>query len=458
VVWWLSHLTKLSFSFDFSQACNIAATKALREADVIVSTSTGASDPRLLAACGIMTDEDEALDQDKRLPSSRPQEAKASSTTRHISRQVAPDSLPPLSLPFVIVDEACQSVEPATLIPITSTNSCRALVLLGDPCQLPPTVKTSTSSPLSVSLMERLAATLPQPVIVTGQSDLTEKDERFLQSKPTMQARSFIRAMDKEGRQRSSYRKRFSGSLLLSIQYRMHPSISAFSSAVFYDGLLATPTFLESQRLFPEALLDEESGPTYTKTSVRFINVGGPNNERRGARGKLSTDSLVVSGDENSYWNQQEADQVIALLKKLLTEKSAVEGEGPPTIGVVTPYNGQVELIKSLISSDRELKDLTDNLAEPIEVKSVDGYQGRERDVIIFSAVRSNRQAKVGFLSDWRRMNVALTRARSALLVIGDFETLSVGDKHWAAFGNWCRAMNCLQELNDESTDEKISS
>ena len=73
-------------------------------------------------------------------------------------------------------------------------------------------------------------------------------------------------------------------------------------------------------------------------------------------------------------------------------------------------------------------------------------YQGRERDLIIFSAVRSNRQGRIGFLSDWRRMNVALTRAKSGLVVLGDAETLKDGDRHWSAFVHWCEQMDCLVE------------
>ena len=73
-------------------------------------------------------------------------------------------------------------------------------------------------------------------------------------------------------------------------------------------------------------------------------------------------------------------------------------------------------------------------------------YQGRERDLVIFSAVRSNRQGRIGFLTDWRRMNVALTRAKSGLIVVGDAETLKDGDKHWGAFVHWCENMDCLVE------------
>lgn len=95
---------------------------------MIVSTSIGAADPQLLAACGIYAEDDDAM-------------LKADKETSVISsfgiiREWAPDNLPPLTLPFVIVDEACQSVEPASLIPIVSTNSCRSLVMLGDPCQV----------------------------------------------------------------------------------------------------------------------------------------------------------------------------------------------------------------------------------------------------------------------------------------------------------------------------------
>ena len=140
------------------EACNVAATKALREADVIICTSIGAADPRLLSACGIVTEEETSYD-------------KKLSTNSDIQPgdriPLAPDGLPSLTLPFTIVDEACQSVEPANLIPITSTDSCRSLVLLGDPCQLPPTVKSDITgnSPLSTSLMARLGKLLFLPIL-----------------------------------------------------------------------------------------------------------------------------------------------------------------------------------------------------------------------------------------------------------------------------------------------------
>jgi hypothetical protein len=424
------------------QAANVAATKALREADVIISTSTGAADPRLMAACGIVS-KDDTEKKYGRLNES-PKNPKLDVRAGDIlngSRTLAPDGMAPLSLPFVLVDEACQSVEPATLVPMIASNSCRSLVLLGDPCQLPATVRSSPTSPLAISLMERLAATLPQPVIMTAQNDRTEKDTTFLNAKPTKQVLSLLRAMDRD-EPKVSYRKRFAGSLLLSVQYRMHPSISAFSSAVFYDSLLSTPAFLNDFRKFPKlkSLATSEDDNLH---NVRFVNIPGRCNERRGTANKIERTVFgagLVSDAATSYSNELEAERVLTFVKEMLHYDSH------KTIGVVTPYNGQVEIIKKLMEEDAEYQTLAANLEEAIEVKSVDGYQGRERDVIIFSAVRSNRSGNIGFLTDWRRMNVALTRAKDALIVVGDLETLEEGDKHWAAFGKWCRGIKCTVE------------
>ena len=450
------------------EASNIAATKALREADVIVCTSVGAADARLLAACGIVTEEDEEIEADGRFKSSssasgKKMSAKSStgSSTHQDRRKLAPDNLPSLSTPFVIVDEACQSVEPANLIPITSTNSCRSLAMLGDPCQLPPTVRgdvTGTgSSPLSVSLMSRLASTLHQPVIVTAQADKTRRDDRYLNALPTKQAVSLVRYKSKDATAHISYRKQYAGSLLLSVQYRMHPSISAFSSAVFYDGLLSTPAFLAEHRPFPPALNDLLPS-AHPGVGVRFVDVGGRGNERKGERSFSSPTQEVAATVENtSYRNDAEAQEILMLLKDLLRktneskERDRDNNAPPMSIGIVTPYSSQVALIKSLMAADAEFRSLAIQSSTVIEVKSVDGYQGRERDLIIFSAVRSNRQGRLGFLTDWRRMNVALTRAKSALVVFGDTETLRDGDRHWEALVNWCENLGCVV---DAGTDE----
>jgi hypothetical protein len=467
-----------------AEACRIAATRALRQADVIVSTSIGAADARLLAACGIMTEE-ELEEQAKEKANisvgnggGGGSRASASVVTR---KPLAPDGLPALTLPFTIVDEACQSVEPANLVPLASTDSCRALVLLGDPCQLPPTVKTDTSgvgaSPLSRSLMSRLAQALPHPVMMNGQADSTLKDESFLNAKATRQAVSLMNYKNKvkeAGIRNSdeasttsmssslSYRKQFSGSLLLSLQYRMHPSISAFSSAVFYDGLLGTPAFLAEMRSFPDGL--SSMFPTADPAlGVRFIDVGGRTNEQRGQTNANVRASAIPASDSfplitegggaggSSYSNEAEALEIMHILKSLFKKSTAAST--PQSIGIVTPYAAQVALIKTKLAEDQELAELRrfvphGHACRTIEVKSVDAYQGRERDIILFSSVRSNRNGRIGFLSDWRRMNVALTRAKSGLIVVGCRETLNTasGDSnsHWEAFIKWCDGVGCV--------------
>lgn len=354
-----------------------------------------------------------------------------------------------LSLPFVIVDEACQSVEPATLIPLTASNSCRSLVLLGDPCQLPATVKSDPQSILSISLMERLAATLPAPS-VNMKDDEAEMDSTYLDALPIKQGLSLMRSMEDRGKSQVAYRKRFAGSLLLGIQYRMHPSIAAFSSAMFYDSLLSTPAFLGGYRPFPTLLNEMMPCRGNPNIGVRMINVGGRCNEKKGDANKFtrtvfSHAASPLAAESTTYRNEAEAVRVVALVREILKRSRQDDPSAPKSIGVVTPYNGQVQLIKSLIASDAEILSMAgNNPSATIEVKSVDGYQGRERDVIIFSAVRSNRRGNLGFLTDWRRLNVALTRARTALLVVGDMDTLTEGDNHWAAFTKWCEGVRCV--------------
>ncbi|KAG7343912.1 superfamily I DNA/RNA helicase [Nitzschia inconspicua] len=444
------------------KASNIAATKAMREADIIVATSTGAADPRLMAACGLNLDSEELLEEDGRLSKTVRKNPiiglKKTQLSANPERSNAPDGLPPLSLPFVIIDEACQSVEPGSLIPLTSSNSCRSLVLLGDPCQLPATVKSDSDSPLSISLMERLAGILPAPMIKM-KDEHTEMDRTFIDALPVKQAKSLLHAMNTQRDSGVSYRKRFAGSLLLGVQYRMHPSIASFSSAIFYDGLLSTPAFLSQLRPFPP-VLNEIMPCGNPSLGVRMINVGGKCNEMRGETNKYTRTTVTTATSRptpsaeasSTFQNEAEAFRVVTLIKQILLFDQQYNLHAGTKIGVVTPYNGQVQLIKSMLARDEEFDVLTKSLSSTVEVNSVDGYQGRERDIIIFSAVRSNRRGNVGFLSDWRRLNVALTRAKSALLVVGDMETLAEGDKHWAAFLKWCQGVRCI--MDDTESDD----
>ena len=111
----------------------------------------------------------------------------------------------------------------------------------------------------------------------------------------------------------------------------------------------------------------------------------------------------------------------------------------PRDIGVVTPYNGQVRLLTDLFGQAGGLEDDVQHgkgKVTGLEIRSVDGYQGREKEVIVLSSVRANDTGDVGFLRDWRRLNVALTRARRGLIVIGSPTTLR-HDPDWGAWLDW---------------------
>jgi superfamily I DNA and/or RNA helicase len=158
--------------------------------------------------------------------------------------------------------------------------------------------------------------------------------------------------------------------------------------------------------------------------------------------------------EQTTYWNEAEAQCVLGLVKELVERDVASPIRLVSSIGVISPYSGQVQLIKSIIASDAKLRRLLRSSAVSIEVKSVDGYQGRERDVIILSTVRSNRNGGIGFLRDWRRLNVALTRAKLASLIVGDLDTLSESDRHWSALTRWALSARCIVNDYDDAEDE----
>ena len=121
-----------------------------------------------------------------------------------------------------------------------------------------------------------------------------------------------------------------------------------------------------------------------------------------------------------------------AIVVKIVNDLLAPGDLQPEDIGVISPYAGQVRLIKDMIGE-----------IEGLEIKSVDGYQGREKEIIVLSSVRSNEQGKVGFLSDFRRLNVALTRAKRGLIVVGDDRTLR-NDPTWASWLDWVTESNLM--------------
>jgi len=136
---------------------------------------------------------------------------------------------------------------------------------------------------------------------------------------------------------------------------------------------------------------------------------------------------LKTTNADGSKCNQREARVVAGIVRDLLSYGEG--GLNGSQIGVITPYSGQVRLLQNLFSG-------LGSLCADVDINSVDGYQGREKEVIIFSAVRANKTGAVGFLSDWRRLNVALTRARRGLIVVCCPRTLK-NDKYWKQYIDW---------------------
>ncbi len=180
---------------------------------------------------------------------------------------------------------------------------------------------------------------------------------------------------------------------LLDRQYRMNEKIMGFSSRVFYENRLIADESVRTQTL--SGLRGVKDIPE-TREPLLFIDTVG-----KGFEEKLET------GSESRY-NPEEAELVINELRKMLEA-----GVPPEEVAVISPYSAQVRL-------------LTSRFPDPgLEIDSVDGFQGREKELVIVSLVRSNLTGELGFLNDTRRMNVAMTRARRRLVVIGDSATLS---------------------------------
>lgn len=243
-----------------------------------------------------------------------------------------------------VIDEAGQSVEPASWIAIARA---RKVVLAGDHQQLPPTI---------VSLQAEREG--------FGHSLL----EQTMVRDGTQVARQLV------------------------VQYRMHTAIMTFSSNYFYDGTLVADGSVAEHLL---ADLPGVERSELTDTAVTYIDTAGASYDE------------AMEPDGTSRLNPQEADFVVQKVEQLLAA-----GVQPRAIGIITPYSAQVRY-------------LHERLDDAIEINSVDGFQGREKEVIVISLVRSNSKGEVGFLGETRRMNVALTRARRKLIVVGDSATIT---------------------------------
>ena len=249
-----------------------------------------------------------------------------------------------------VIDECSQSLEMACWIPMLQS---RKVVLAGDHKQLPPTIMSTDAAHkgLSFTLMERV-----------------------------------IQSQEKQGENVVK---------MLSTQYRMNENIMKWSSNTFYQNKLIADASVNKHLLcdLPGVSKDENT----TVPLILIDTTGCDMNE-------------VETSDEISKANEGEVALVVLHIQKLVDS-----GVNPAEIAVITPYNLQVELIRLQIHEKYP----------QLEVRSVDGFQGREKEAVIISLVRSNPRREIGFLGETRRLNVAVTRARRHVALICSVETVS---------------------------------
>lgn len=280
----------------------------------------------------------------------------------------------------LFIDEAAQALEAACWIPMKRASR---VILAGDHCQLPPTVKSIAAlrAGLGKTLMERIAENKPE--VVT----------------------------------------------LLKIQYRMNDEIMRFSSDWFYRGKVESAPQIKYR-----SVLDYDHPITWIDTSneENQITIEGEDAPEDSA----STSSSVSAANQNSDLNfkeqfvgesfgrinKAEAELTLLTLAEYFTKigKQRVLEERID-VGIISPYRAQVQYLKKLIKKYEFFKPYR----RLISVNTVDGFQGQERDVILISLVRSNDEGQIGFLKDLRRMNVAMTRARMKLIILGNKDTMT---------------------------------
>ena len=201
---------------------------------------------------------------------------------------------------------------------------------------------------------------------------------------------------------------------LLQLQYRMHANIMDFPNQALYHGKLKAHASVASQLLFPE------------DQPLVFIDTAGT--------GYLEE----IDPDSKSSCNPENAKLLLTHLKKYLETLAENSCEIPP-IGIITPYRSQVEYLSRLMEEEKK-----EGFHPPVKTSTVDSFQGQERSIIYIDLVRSNERGDIGFLSDIRRMNVAMTRAKQKLVVIGDSATIGT-NPFYEQFITYCQANNSYQ-------------
>lgn len=280
----------------------------------------------------------------------------------------------------LFIDEAAQALEAACWIPMKRASR---VILAGDHCQLPPTVKSIAAlrAGLGKTLMERIAENKPE--VVT----------------------------------------------LLKIQYRMNDEIMRFSSDWFYGGKVESAPQIKYR-----SVLDYDHPITWIDTSneENQITIEGEDAPEDSASASSAASAVNQNSELNfkeqfvgesfGRINKAEAELTLLTLAEYFTKigKQRVLEERID-VGIISPYRAQVQYLKKLIKKYEFFKPYR----RLISVNTVDGFQGQERDVILISLVRSNDEGQIGFLKDLRRMNVAITRARMKLIILGNKDTMT---------------------------------
>jgi superfamily I DNA and/or RNA helicase len=187
-----------------------------------------------------------------------------------------------------------------------------------------------------------------------------------------------------------------------------------FSNNYFYNNEL-----IADHTVSNHALINDEEN--YLNNCIEFIDTAG-----------CSFDE-IQNQETLSYYNPKEGDILYKHLQQLLLDYSLHEELPNISIGIISPYKEQREWLKENLS----VLELNKTKLDELSVKTIDGFQGEERDVIYISLVRSNEKNEIGFLNDLRRMNVAITRAKKKLIVIGDSATIG-SNKFYKSFLNYC--------------------
>ena len=261
----------------------------------------------------------------------------------------------------LFIDEAAQALEAACWIPIRRVSR---VILAGDHCQLPPTVKSfaAMKAGLGKTLMERIVDNHPETVT------------------------------------------------LLKMQYRMNEEIMRFSSDWFYGNQVES-----SPEVKYRSILDLDIPMSWIDTSEFSENSEFSDNS------DISFKEQFV-GESFGRINKAEAELTLLVLEQYFQKigKQRILDERLD-VGVISPYRAQVQYLRRLFKK----KEFFKPYRSLISVNTVDGFQGQERDIILISLVRANDEGQIGFLRDLRRMNVAITRARMKLIILGDASTMT---------------------------------